>query len=160
MVVILVGTLRQVPTDSRIENSDVWILGRSRHVYVSVYSAQLGQSVDTRTCVSLRRLGDLSLFQFQSGCRQSLNDGIMHVTGFVIGGRRNWSTDTATWTKFSLPLQRSTEGVVEAIFQSLATSPSERKRCSTDIVLGSCVPTGVADKINLHPRWRESPSRW
>ena len=45
-------------------------------------------------------------FQYVSGCRQSLNDRIMHAIDFVLVGEASWSTDTATWTKISPLLQR------------------------------------------------------
>ena len=91
MVVIPVGSLRQVPTGSRIENSDVWILGFPYtalslvrpwiHAHASVYEDSA--------------IFHLFQFQYVSGCRQSLNDGIMHAIDFVIGGGREGTDETS-----------------------------------------------------------------
>ena len=128
MVVIRVGTLRQVPTGSRIENSDVWILGFPctalslvspwTHAHASVCEGSV--------------IFPFFQFQYVSGCRQSLNDGIMHAIDFVIGGRREVRIlRHGRSFRFHLSVQQK---VVEAIFHRLFTSPSERKRYSTDSV--------------------------
>ena len=61
---------------------------------------------------------DFSLLQFQyvSGCRRSLNDGIMHEIEFVTGGRRELGygyNDMDQDFAFHFSVQQK---VVEAIF--------------------------------------------